>query len=166
MPSDCCYFVDKAATAGAAPALKHFGSILHCFAVFTQNLGQTPSRTLRSQQYVFSEIPRCAQNFLFVSPLACLSLPDNSHLILQPLLFPDCQHTFRRIPSSPVSLKNSPTVFQGLGRVSHISLSFGRRMVMYLVLSRSAIKSAPGSNTSSIMAATSTKTQQKRSGQE
>ena len=41
MPSDCCYFVDKAATAGAAPALNYFGSILHCFVVFTQNLGQT-----------------------------------------------------------------------------------------------------------------------------
>ena len=41
MPSDCCYFVDKAAAAGAAPALYYFGSILHCFAVFTQNLGQT-----------------------------------------------------------------------------------------------------------------------------
>ena len=42
MPSDCCYFVDKAAAAGAAPALYYFGSILHCSAVFTQNLGQTP----------------------------------------------------------------------------------------------------------------------------
>ena len=41
MPSDCCYFIDKAAAAGAAPALNYFGSILHCFAVFTQNLGQT-----------------------------------------------------------------------------------------------------------------------------
>ena len=41
MPSDCCYFVDKAAAAAAAPALYYFGSILHCFAVFTQNLGQT-----------------------------------------------------------------------------------------------------------------------------
>ena len=41
MSSDCCYFVDKAATADAAPALKYFGSILHCSAVFTQNLGQT-----------------------------------------------------------------------------------------------------------------------------
>ena len=43
MPSDCCYFVDKASAAGAAPALNYFGSILHCPAVFTQNLGQTPS---------------------------------------------------------------------------------------------------------------------------
>ena len=41
MPSECCYFVDKAAAAGAAPALNYFGSILHCSAVFTQNLGQT-----------------------------------------------------------------------------------------------------------------------------
>ena len=41
MPSDCCYFVDKASAAGAAPALNYFGSILHCPAVFTQNLGQT-----------------------------------------------------------------------------------------------------------------------------
>ncbi|MGO5097150.1 hypothetical protein ACTQ34_15250, partial [Agathobaculum sp. LCP25S3_E8] len=36
-----CYFVDKASAAGAAPALNYFGSILHCPAVFTQNLGQT-----------------------------------------------------------------------------------------------------------------------------
>lgn len=41
MPSRCCYFVDKAAAAGAAPALKNFCSVLHCPAVFTQNLGQT-----------------------------------------------------------------------------------------------------------------------------
>lgn len=41
MPSDCCYFVDKAAAAAAAPALYYFGSILHCPAVFTQILGQT-----------------------------------------------------------------------------------------------------------------------------
>ena len=41
MPSDCCYFVDKAAAAAAAPALYYFGSILHCISVFTQNLGQT-----------------------------------------------------------------------------------------------------------------------------
>ena len=41
MPSDCCYFVGKAAAAGAAPALKYFCSILHCPAVFTQNWGQT-----------------------------------------------------------------------------------------------------------------------------
>ncbi|MCI7126323.1 MAG: hypothetical protein MR935_09060, partial [Agathobaculum sp.] len=41
MPADCCYFVDKASAAGAAPALNYFGSILHCPAVFTQNLGQT-----------------------------------------------------------------------------------------------------------------------------
>ena len=41
MPSDCCYFVDKAAAAGAAPALNYFGSIVHCPAVFTQNWGQT-----------------------------------------------------------------------------------------------------------------------------
>lgn len=45
MPSDCCYFVDKASAAGAAPALNYFGSILHCPAVFTQNLGQTLSFT-------------------------------------------------------------------------------------------------------------------------
>lgn len=38
MPIDCYYFVDKAAAAGAAPALKNFCSILHCPAVFTQNL--------------------------------------------------------------------------------------------------------------------------------
>ena len=44
MPSDCCYFVGKAAAAGAAPALKYFCSILHCPAVFTQNWGQTRVR--------------------------------------------------------------------------------------------------------------------------
>ena len=44
MPSDCCYFVDKAAAAGAAPALNYFGSILRCPAVFTQNWGQTRTK--------------------------------------------------------------------------------------------------------------------------
>ena len=44
MPSDCCYFVVKAAAADAAPALNYFSSILHRSAVFTQNLGQTPDR--------------------------------------------------------------------------------------------------------------------------
>ena len=43
MPSDCCYFVDKAAAAGAAPAFQYFDSIFHHFAVVTQNLGQTQS---------------------------------------------------------------------------------------------------------------------------
>ena len=41
MPIDCCYFVDKAAAANAAPALQYFDSIFHHFAVVTQNLGQT-----------------------------------------------------------------------------------------------------------------------------
>ena len=41
MPIDCCYFVDKAAAAGAAPAFQYFDSIFHHFAVVTQNLGQT-----------------------------------------------------------------------------------------------------------------------------
>ena len=41
MPSDCCYFVEKAAAAGAAPAFQYFDSIFHHFAVVTQNLGQT-----------------------------------------------------------------------------------------------------------------------------
>ena len=53
MPSDCCYFVGKAAAAGAAPALNYFGSILHCSAVFTQNLGQTFLRSgFHNMQFV------------------------------------------------------------------------------------------------------------------
>ena len=55
MPSDCCYFVEKAAAAGAAPAFQYFDSIFHHFAVVTQNLGQTrvpktakTAQTLRS----------------------------------------------------------------------------------------------------------------------
>ena len=51
MPSDCCYFVDKAAAAGAAPALYYFGSILHCPAVFTQNLGQTQAECRSTYGY-------------------------------------------------------------------------------------------------------------------
>ena len=47
MPSDCCYFVVKAAAADAAPALNYFSSILHRSAVFTQNLGQTLSPVFR-----------------------------------------------------------------------------------------------------------------------
>ena len=54
MPSDCCYFVDKAAAAGAAPALKNFCSILHCPAVFTQNLGQTLLDGKHYREYVLS----------------------------------------------------------------------------------------------------------------
>ena len=40
MPANHCYFVDKEAAADAAPDLKHFGSIFHRSAVFTQNLGK------------------------------------------------------------------------------------------------------------------------------
>jgi len=53
MPSDCCYFVDKAAAAAAAPALYYFGSILHYPAVFTQNLGQTRLELAVKQIFVF-----------------------------------------------------------------------------------------------------------------
>ena len=49
MPSDCCYFVEKAAAAGAAPAFQYSDSIFHHFAVVTQNLGQT-----RMPQSVFN----------------------------------------------------------------------------------------------------------------
>ena len=49
MPSDCCYFVEKAAAAGAATAFQYFDSIFHHFAVVTQNLGQT-----RMPQSVFN----------------------------------------------------------------------------------------------------------------
>ena len=52
MPSECCYFVDKAAAADAAPALYYFGSILHCPAVFTQNLGQTHCFAARSHSAI------------------------------------------------------------------------------------------------------------------
>ena len=41
IPSKCCYFIDKAAAACAAPALKLFCSILHHDSAFTQNLGLT-----------------------------------------------------------------------------------------------------------------------------
>lgn len=50
MPSDCCYFVEKAAAAGAAPAFQYFDSIFHHFAVVTQNLGQTPKARDDSQE--------------------------------------------------------------------------------------------------------------------
>ena len=49
MPSDCCYFVEKAAAAGAAPAFQYFDSIFHHFAVVTQNLGQTLFRNFADQ---------------------------------------------------------------------------------------------------------------------
>ena len=51
MPIDCCYFVDKAAAAGAAPALKKFCSILHCPAVFTQNLGPLLADLIQPECY-------------------------------------------------------------------------------------------------------------------
>jgi len=50
MPSIHCYFVDKAAAACAAPALKLFCSILHHNSAFTQNLGLTPDSFSRGPQ--------------------------------------------------------------------------------------------------------------------
>ena len=68
MPIDCCYFVDKAAAAGAAPALNNFGSILHCSAVFTQNLGQTrkdaTTSSLCIRSYSYSAIRTTSQLYL------------------------------------------------------------------------------------------------------
>ena len=59
MPSDCCYFVEKAAAAGAAPAFQYFDSIFHHFAVVTQNLGQTHLCLLfRPVGFCFSKILR------------------------------------------------------------------------------------------------------------
>lgn len=42
-PRSAVIFVEKAAAACAAPALKHFCSILHRNLAFTQNLGLTPN---------------------------------------------------------------------------------------------------------------------------
>ena len=42
-PRSAVIFVEKAAAACAAPALKYFCSILHHNLAFTQNLGLTPS---------------------------------------------------------------------------------------------------------------------------
>lgn len=63
MPSDCCYFVEKAAAAGAAPAFQYFDSIFHHFAVVTQNLGQTPNL------YMFKRMP----------VIGCMD--DNGHFV-------------------------------------------------------------------------------------
>ena len=59
MPSDCCYFVEKAAAAGAAPAFQYFDSIFHHFAVVTQNLGQT--RGFFHRPRAFSEPERATR---------------------------------------------------------------------------------------------------------
>ena len=56
MPSDCCYFVEKAAAAGAAPAFQYFDSIFHHFAVVTQNLGQTQKEYLDSLREMIIEL--------------------------------------------------------------------------------------------------------------
>ena len=69
MPSDCCYFVDKAAAACAAPALKYFGSILHCSAVFTQNLGQTLAELkLQSPRTKYLIVNQVEKQIMALSP--------------------------------------------------------------------------------------------------
>ena len=58
MPIDCCYFVEKAAAANAAPAFQYFDSIFHHFAVVTQNLGQTPGISSVSLSTMTKNLPR------------------------------------------------------------------------------------------------------------
>ena len=79
MPSDCCYFVVKAAAADAAPALNYFSSILHRSAVFTQNLGQTP---LQLEVKALNDVGSVAQSTLCPSFQAIeYSCPEFGSLI-------------------------------------------------------------------------------------
>ena len=41
MPTDCCYFVDKAAAVHAASAFNNYFALFCTKTVFTQTLGQT-----------------------------------------------------------------------------------------------------------------------------
>ena len=76
MPSECCYFVDKAAAADAAPALYYFGSILHCFAVFTQNLGQTLNYKEDTKTINFDDVKNEVSEEASGSDLDCCGAPN------------------------------------------------------------------------------------------
>ena len=74
-----CYFVDKAAAACAAPALKYFCSILHHNLAFTQNLGQTP---LQLEVKALNDVGSVAQSTLCPSFQAIeYSCPEFGSLI-------------------------------------------------------------------------------------
>ena len=74
-----CYFVDRAAAACAAPALKYFCSILHHNLAFTQNLGQTP---LQLEVKALNDVGSVAQSTLCPSFQAIeYSCPEFGSLI-------------------------------------------------------------------------------------
>ena len=79
IPSKRCYFINKAAAACAAPALKYFCSILHHNLAFTQNLGQTP---LQLEVKALNDVGSVAQSTLCPSFQAIeYSCPEFGSLI-------------------------------------------------------------------------------------
>ena len=102
MPSDCCYFVVKAAAADAAPALNYFSSILHRSAVFTQNLGQTRYKLVfalskaadrLNQIRIFqfcNEIPCGSNRILCNRTLACVQPVNRNIFALNRNPSPQC----------------------------------------------------------------------------
>ena len=85
MPSDCCYFVVKAAAADAAPALNYFSSILHRSAVFTQNLGQTRSVLTLKDKLISQNL--CALEYRFSEHKVKDTLPLFIGIMTYNLLF-------------------------------------------------------------------------------
>ena len=78
-PRSAVIFVEKAAAACAAPALKYFCSILHHNLAFTQNLGQTP---LQLEVKALNDVGSVAQSTLCPSFQAIeYSCPEFGSLI-------------------------------------------------------------------------------------
>ena len=78
-PRSAVIFVEKAAAACAAPALKYFCSILHHNLAFTQNLGQTP---LQLEVKALNDVGSVAQSTLCPSFQAiAYSCPEFGSLI-------------------------------------------------------------------------------------
>ena len=78
-PQSAVIFVERAAAACAAPALKYFCSILHHNLAFTQNLGQTP---LQLEVKALNDVGSVAQSTLCPSFQAIeYSCPEFGSLI-------------------------------------------------------------------------------------
>ena len=86
MHLDCGYFVEKAAAADAAPALKNFCSILHCPAALIQKFGTDPKTfILQRQGYLVTPgAPGQAVLIYFLLYFSHIALPQ---LIFQTSLY-------------------------------------------------------------------------------
>ena len=108
MPSDCCYFVVKAAAADAAPALNYFSSILHRSAVFTQNLGQTLRCQLEESSAQTSANPLLTDEHISSITSQFARLPSEYLLNSTIRLFHQIGQIFRENaapPSNPMGIR-------------------------------------------------------------